>query len=71
MALGVTGTGFYGKIRELTDTIKMDTQQLENAPLSAAKKKALEQRIASYKARLKEARAALRASKKNQKASKP
>lgn len=71
MALGVTGTGPYGEIRYLADTLKMDKEHLANAPLSAAAKRRLEQRIASFQARLKEARAALRASKKNQKASKP
>ncbi|MFH0912258.1 MAG: hypothetical protein V1807_01205 [Patescibacteria group bacterium] len=70
MASGVTGTGFYGRIRALTDTIKMDKHQLENAPLSPAQKKSLKQRIASYKARLKEVRAELRAWKASQ-ASKP
>jgi len=63
MTTGIYGTGFYGRIRTLVDSIGADRQYLENAPLGPRQKKRLQESIEKQKVELKKIRAELKASK--------
>ncbi len=61
--LGVQGTGFYGKIRDLRASINQDEQCLANAPLGPIQKKKLQKRIAYQREELKKVLSELKAFK--------
>lgn len=67
MAAGVWGTGFYGRIRTLTDSIAFDQQHLDNAPLGPIQRKRLQESINQQRAELRKVRAELREFKLQQK----
>jgi len=62
--LGVPGTGFYGKIRRLTDEINAHQSHLDAAPLGPIQRKRLERLISGLIAERRAVRQKLRFAKR-------
>lgn len=66
MASGIPGTGIYGQIRRIADSLRANRQQLANAPLSSRERNRLTRWVEDQQTELKELRAKVRAKKKKQ-----
>jgi len=61
--LGIPGTGFYGRIRTISNSLRADRQHLANAPLNRRQRQILQQSIKLQEEELKKIRGELKASK--------